>query len=109
MATLDPEKAWAEEYRDQMLFEAEFQRRNPLADSIPKVNEWLGRPAPKYHGIDGVNLEDLKIDDTIPHPNKKDAEPKVFACKGCKREFEYPIARYQHEKKCDVLLVEKSL
>ena len=109
MATLDPEKAWAEDYKDQSLFETEFQRRNPLADTIPSVGEWLNRPAPKYHGIDGVKPEDYKIDDTQPHPEKKEAEPKVFKCKGCKREFEYAIARYQHEKKCDVLLVEKSL
>jgi hypothetical protein len=110
MATLDPEKEWAKDYKSQIEFEAEFQRRNPLADSIPKVDEWLGRPAPKYAGIDGINLEDLKIDDTIPHPEKKgEAKKKVFACKGCKREFEYGIAKYQHEKKCEVLLAEKSL
>ena len=111
MATLDPNKAWAEGMK-QPEFEIDFLRRNPTADSIPNLNEWLGRSAEQYHGIDPFNPEELILDDVTAHENDKkpkEAEKKVYNCKGCKQEFEYPIARYQHEKKCAVLLVEASL
>ena len=112
MATLDPNKAWAEDIQTQNEFEIAFMQRNPRADSIPNVDEWLGRPAPEYHGVDGVNLEDLIIDDAEANRidnAPKEPEKKVYNCKGCKQEFEYPIARYQHEKRCKTLLAEASL
>ena len=111
MATLDANKAWAIDVAPAD-FEAEFTRRNPTADSIPNQDEWLCRPAEQYHGIDPFNPEELILDDVTAHENDqkaKEAEKPMFNCKGCRREFEYAIARYQHEKKCKVLLVEASL
>jgi hypothetical protein len=99
------DKTWAVELSEEE-FSHEFQRRNPIADFIPKKANWLGQPEPVSRGIDGVRPDDLLPDDYQSKPKEDsittDGEKKKYYCRGdgCDRTFDAFIGKVAHERRC---------
>lgn len=86
---------------------------------IPDVTLWAYEDEPKYNGIDGVNpadmvdaesinIEQVQVELKEPENLPEHLKKKVghYACRGCGRLFDYPIARAGHEKKCKMIVKE---
>jgi len=106
------EKKWAKGM-DQAMFECEFLRRNPRADSVPQVDEWIGRPVTTYHGINPPLTSDMEVNDEtawkadkLKDEKRKNAE-KEHVCRGCGRTFgvgpKKRIGWIAHERKCKLM------
>lgn len=96
---MSTERSWAVGL-EQKDFEVAYLQRFPFADVIPLGADWAGGTEPVYHGIEGVKPETYEVKDGPPKP--VDVTPKVYACRGCGREFGHHLGRTAHEKHCKV-------
>jgi len=117
------ERQWAVGM-SQIEFEREWQKKNPFADVIPDVNEWLNHQHPQSRLIEPFNFEsmDLTGEGKVAEKPKVEEKPtptevksnrdklverlskKTFHCRGCNREFNYKVAWVGHEKYCKSLM-----
>ena len=109
------ERAWATNLSEEE-YVREFMRRMPFADAIPTRENYIGMPETKDKGITGVKPEDYVIDENfsdetapLEKDDLKDDHKKQYACRGCGRVFDLPIARAGHERKCKAKLIMKEV
>lgn len=106
------DREWARDMSQEQ-FNVEYERKFPSADVIPDVTLWVNSGEPVYHGISPVTDADF-VTEVVGQKVAPDGEPQklearikqpgMFVCRGCGDKFDYPIVRWNHEKKCQKVL-----
>lgn len=102
------DRSWAKGL-NQGEFTTQYLRRFPFADVIPEVGEWVEGSEPVYHGITPPLPDDYEVDYNPDLAEKKEKPQNLkrkdgYACRGCGKKFNYPIARAGHERGCKTKL-----